>query len=146
MKEGKGAYSIARTIIAGSTGKKTSIINSDVDGILYVNENEPPFNDVLWKWKLIVGSSSELDIERIRKGRHSIQFTINGIQIDLLPAQNLIDTDPNWSRQKCKRIRRRQRNRTLKAISEDPIRNNYIYTVHCLLELLGNFSDNKKDS
>jgi len=89
----KSKYSIDRVIYAGSIGKHTEIMSPDFDVVLFVNNQQPPFNDVLDDWEdilLLHDECLKIDPNSIKKTKISVQFTIGFIEVDLLPAANLV--------------------------------------------------------
>jgi hypothetical protein len=89
MLGGCDLFSIDRCCVSGSFGKRTALSNFDIDLIIFVNNEAPPFKSVL----------SELEnhlrrvvpgIEIRRSTRISVQFIMDGFKVDLLPAPNLV--------------------------------------------------------
>ena len=82
--------SVDRCCVSGSFGKGTALRSFDIDLIIFVNNETPPFKTVL--------SNLENHFKRIVPGieiekttRWSIQFIMEGFNIDLLPAPNLVN-------------------------------------------------------
>lgn len=119
----KSRYPIGRQYIAGSAGKKTTIFGFDVDMVLMINEEEPPFKEVLDDFEEIFMIENALDIKNIRKTRFSIQFTIDQFDFDILPAPNFVTHD--GGRADADEMQQR---RTLDRIRRDPERYGYMYS------------------
>ena len=85
----KSRYKLDRFRLAGGVAKKTSIACSfDYDCVVYVNNEDPPFKDVLDEWKDILILHLGMHIESPRVTQCSIHFTIKDFVYDLLPAPN----------------------------------------------------------
>ena len=78
--------SVDRVKVAGSFGKMTALPGSDVDLVIFLNNEKPPFTKVL---ELLKHSLSSLSTyEFLKETRYSIQFALNRLKFDLLPAIN----------------------------------------------------------
>lgn len=112
--------------MAGSTGKKTTIIDSDMDIVLFINDERPPFKDVLDDFEniLIIKEDNSLKIRNIKATPFSIHFKAMSFEFDFLPAANftkglqldgdlLIDI---------------QQEKVLEKIKEHPKENCYMYS------------------
>lgn len=106
----KSEYKIDRIAMAGSSGKKTTIIKSDMDAVLFINNEQPMFGKVLLNWADVL--KHEFGISATIRN-HSIEFQFKGLEFDLLPGSNLV---PDVQ---CRKIRK-QRQRTLKCIAKNP--------------------------
>lgn len=84
----KSRFPIGRVCIAGSTGKKTTINNSDVDCVLFINDAQPPFAAVLDDLENILTMADAYKIRNVRKTKYSIQFKAFDLDFDILPAAN----------------------------------------------------------
>jgi hypothetical protein len=89
------SFSFDRFRIVGSVGKKTLAVcvDPDFDLVVFVNEEKPYFERVLAGIELVL-TTSDLEVKGIEKTRHSVQFTVNGISFDLLPAANFVTQYP----------------------------------------------------
>lgn len=83
----KSKFKVGRVCIAGSTGKKTTIMASDVDLVIFINNELPLFKDVLNEWEDILTLN---EISNVHKTKFSIQFNVCGLEFDMLPAVNFI--------------------------------------------------------
>lgn len=84
----KSKFDVGRVCIAGSSGKKTTIIGSDIDCVLFINEELPPFKDVLEDFENILTMTDSYDIREVHKTEYSLQFKSLGFEFDVLPAVN----------------------------------------------------------
>ena len=85
----KSRYQLDRCRLTGGVAKKTSIACSfDYDCVIYVNNEDPPFKDILDEWEDILTLQSGIPIESPHLTQCSIQFSIKGFAYDLLPAPN----------------------------------------------------------
>lgn len=87
-------YGIGRVSIAGSIGKKTNILLSDIDCVLFVNDEEPPFDDILELYYKTLCDSPFSDDCNLYKNRHVVKIRKSGFRMDLVPAPNFLKT-PN---------------------------------------------------
>lgn len=88
MLKTNSRYKISHALIAGSGGKQTAIIDSDVDCVLFLNDELPRFDAVLDDWENIFIVSEGLGIHQIRTTKFSIQFKSKNFDFDFLPATN----------------------------------------------------------
>jgi len=86
----KSRFPPARFCKAGSVGKATAIPGYDNDFVAFINGQEPPFESVLDDYEDILMLTNRPKIVNLKKTIHSLQFQANGIDIDLLPAQNFV--------------------------------------------------------
>lgn len=85
----KSRYKLDRCRLTGGVAKKTSIASHfDYDCVIYVNNEDPPFKDILDEWEDILTLQSSIPIENPHLTQCSIQFSIKGFDYDLLPAPN----------------------------------------------------------
>lgn len=119
----KSRYPIGRIYIAGSAGKKTTTFNWDMDLVLFINDEQPPFKEVLDNFEDTFLIENSLDIKNIRKTPYSIQFTIGQIDFDILPAPNFVTRDSG--RADADEL---QQQRTLDRIKCDPAKYGYMYS------------------
>ncbi|XP_055298386.1 2'-5'-oligoadenylate synthase 1A-like [Sitodiplosis mosellana] len=120
----KSKFDIGRVCIAGSIGKKLTIIGSDIDFVLFINDERPMFGDVLEDFDNILTMTDSFNIRDVHVTKYSIQFKALGFEFDVLPAANftkglqlqgdtLIDI---------------QQQRVLEHIAQDPKKYGYMYS------------------
>jgi 2'-5'-oligoadenylate synthetase len=81
--------SVDRCCVSGSFGKGTSVVNFDIDLVVFVNDASPPFEGVIHKLETYMPKVlPAVEIEKTT--RFSLQFILDGYEVDLLPAQNLV--------------------------------------------------------
>lgn len=105
-------------------GKKTTIIDSDIDCVLFINEKEPPFKNVLEDIENILTMTDSFNIRDVRKTKYSIQFKALNFDFDLLPAANFtvgIQADGDT-------LIDIQQQRVLEHIKRDPKKYGYLYS------------------
>lgn len=115
---------MGRVVIAGSTGKKTTIISSDVDCVLFVNDELPQFKDVLEDWENILNMTDSYNLRDVRLTKYSIQFKALNFEFDILPAVNFtvgIQADRDT-------LINIQQQRVLAQIKKDPKKYGYSYS------------------
>lgn len=82
------------TILYGSYGKKSRIISSDVDLVIFMKNVHPPFDRLLKRFESILMSMGETDesnrITNMRRTRNLLQFDFDGYEFDLVPATDFI--------------------------------------------------------
>ena len=61
----------------------------DYDVVAWVNGKEPPFSDVLDDFEDVLMMQFPLEEKDIKKTTHSLQFTLENVEFDLLVATNL---------------------------------------------------------
>lgn len=113
------------TKIAGSIGKATTIISSDVEIIVFVNKvHLPHFENVLAEFEGLLRNWRRYVVKIMRRTQYSIQFTVNNYDFELLPAIDFVDeTNIGADRQLVL-----QQQRTLNIMKEDLHRNVYRYS------------------
>ncbi|CAL8144603.1 unnamed protein product [Orchesella dallaii] len=98
----KSKPSVASVHYGGSFGKKTDVIEPDLDLVVVCNEIEPPLENVLDEFEdvltlheetlRIVPKPGRSKYEIYKKTERSLNFCFyNGIEVDLLPAANVAD-------------------------------------------------------
>jgi hypothetical protein len=88
------SYKLDRCRLTGGVGKKTSIsLNYDYDCVIYVNDVDPQFKDLLGEWEDILTLKLDHPISELKLTRFSIQFKIGEIEFDVLPAPNYAGPD-----------------------------------------------------
>jgi hypothetical protein len=114
-------YKIDRPSIMGSIKKKTSLRNdADFDLVIYVNNIDLPFDDVLENFEDILEMNESFNfISETEKRKNAIKAIINGVKFDICAAINF-DQNPNKQRQKVLEIIRR---------SPQPSKNSYKYST-----------------
>lgn len=122
----KSSFKIGQVCIAGSAGKKTTICNSDVDCVLFINEQLPPFKDVLEDFKNILSVTDLFQLSDLSITQCSIQFRLNNFDFDILPAANFVS---NY----CQEVNSNvlddvQQKETLDHIKRDPAKFGYLYS------------------
>lgn len=120
----KSKFDIGRVVIGGSTGKKTTIINSDVDLVIFFNGERPPFKGILDDFENIFTLTDSFKIRDVHKTKYSIQFKAMDFEFDILPAANFtvglqLDGDTMIDI---------QRQLVLQQIEKDPKKNGYMYS------------------
>lgn len=120
----RSKFDIGRVCISGSSGKKTTVISSDIDVVLFINDETPRFTDVLEDFENILTMTDSFKIRDVNKRKYSIHFKALDFEFDVLPAANftqsiqangddLIDI---------------QRERVLAQIRKDPKKYCYMYS------------------
>lgn len=104
--EANSQYKISQTILAGSYGKKTDIIGSDIDIVVFIQNKLPPFDNVLIEFEDIL-KRSEKRVTKIKRTRYSLQFNIDNYEFDLLPATDFV-SEPNISAERKFILQRRR--------------------------------------
>lgn len=111
-------YRINRVVPAGSVGKQTDIKGSDLDYVMFINNQEPPFVGILTDFQNILRNHPKIgQLYQIKKTQHSLQFQGSGFKMDLVLA-------PNY-----KTGRKTQRKGTLERIRESPSKNAYRFSA-----------------
>lgn len=118
-------YKIGQVCIAGSAGKKTTIRNSDLDCILFVNGELPPFKNVLEDFKDILSSTDTFQLSNISITECSIQFKANNFDFDILPAANFVSHIQNVDSNVLNDLQQRA---TLDYIKQDPAKFGYSFS------------------
>lgn len=107
------------TKLAGSYGKRTSINSSDIDIVIFIKGEYPPFTNVLAEFcKILRGK-----VENIKQTKYSLQFNIGSLEIDLLPATDLVPENKG-----AHDLIQRQQQRTLDIIASVPRSQQYGYS------------------
>jgi hypothetical protein len=115
-------FPIDRIYFGGSVGKSTAIISPDFDCTVFVNEEQPPFAEVLDEFEDILLMSDGLKIvpNTIKTTRYSLQFVLEGgYEVDLLPAANLVKLG-SGPRASTEDIGELQRGKVLQKIMGNP--------------------------
>jgi len=95
----KSKFSVNRHFYAGSSGKHTDILIPDFDVILFLNNQLPPFKNVLSDWTTILKQEEGRLIAKgsIKTTKFSVQFEVNTpqgrLEVDVLPAANLVNIE-----------------------------------------------------
>lgn len=122
----KSKYKIDRFAFAGSFGKRTNIAQSDADCVFFVNNQEPPFDEVLKEFDRICNQPAikkSFHTFTIELKKNSIKFHIDGLDIDVVVATNLVNN--------CKQnhsLPNAQQKEALKRIKLNPVENCYKYS------------------
>lgn len=124
MLEANSKFNIGRVCIGGSTGKKTMIMNSDIDLVLFVNGERPPFARVLEDFENSLTMSASYNIRDIRTTKYSIQFKALEFEFDLLPAVNFTNGLPVGGDE----LIDIQQQEVLGRIEQDPRKYGYMYS------------------
>lgn len=117
--EGRSQYKISKTKMAGSYGKKTSIISSDIDIVIFIKDVCPPFEHVIREFETILKGIDW--ITHVESTKYSLQFKAKNYEFDLLPASDLV---PNQNIGAHNRVQLQQR-RVLKEMKKKSTRNAY---------------------
>jgi len=86
-------------MLAGSIGKHTEIKIPDFDMVCFLNDTSPSqFTEVMEHWEDILlmndnNASLKIDQGSIQKSGTSFQFKIGQVDVDLLPAANMVPKD-----------------------------------------------------
>lgn len=93
QKESK--FKIDRVCIAGSAGKRTTIFDSDIDCVLFINDERPLFEGVLDDFKKVLIEAkpfgikkTDLVIYKSKTRKFSLHLKAMGFEFDILPATN----------------------------------------------------------
>lgn len=120
----KSKFDVGRVCIAGSAGKKTTIIDSDIDCVLFINNELPLFEEVLKDWEDILTMTDSFNVRDVRTTKYSIQFKALKFDFDILPAVNFtVDIQAGGDTQIDI-----QRQRVLAHIEKDPKKYGYSYS------------------
>lgn len=123
LKE-KSQFDIGFISTAGNSGKKTTIMQSHFDCVLFINDQLPSFEKVIDEFEDIL-EISEYPIEIHRRTDYVIQFKVRGFEFDFLPAPNFVTKSSQCS---SGRIDQQQR-ATLNQIKADPETLSYKYST-----------------
>ncbi|XP_031640198.1 2'-5'-oligoadenylate synthase-like protein 2 [Contarinia nasturtii] len=125
LLQAKSRFDIGHVQIAGSTGKKTTIMSSDMDCVLFINGDElPPFKHVLDDFDNILTMTNSYQIRDVRTTKYSIQFKAKNFDFDILPAVNFTE----GLRGDGDRLIDIQQQKVLELIRRDPKKNGYMYS------------------
>lgn len=124
--ERRSRFSISKTKVAGSFGKKVTIISSDIDIVIFIKNVLPPFTGVLDEFERILMNMDGIAIRGfihnliiLKKTSFSLQFKIGNYEFDLVPAADLIN-EPNVGAHEQVLL---QQQRTLNKISKNVKKN-----------------------
>jgi hypothetical protein len=121
-------FKVDRVKIAGSIGKKTAVcVDPDFDLVAFINDQHPPFTKVLDNFEDIL-KTSDMDIKHVKVTQYSIQFEVDHIGFDLLPATNFVNLSPQPGGEVLARI---QAEKALECITKNPGRDGYKYGSAC---------------
>ncbi|XP_055298389.1 2'-5'-oligoadenylate synthase 2-like [Sitodiplosis mosellana] len=120
----KSKFDIDRVCIAGSTGKKLTIIGSDIDCVLFINDERPKFEDVLDDFEDILTMTDSFNDKDMKKTPYSIQFKAFGLKFDVLPAANFT----KGLQLQGDSLINTQQQRVLAHIKQDPKKYGYMYS------------------
>ncbi|CAF3363469.1 unnamed protein product, partial [Rotaria sp. Silwood2] len=88
-------YKLSHCRLVGGVGQKTLIsLKSDHDCVIYVNDVDPPFEKLLDEWDNILKLHLNHLGDETKTRKFSIQFTIEELDFDLLPAPNYTGLSP----------------------------------------------------
>jgi hypothetical protein len=91
LKEAKLKYRLARLRPVGGVAKATSVwYKVDYDCVVYINDESPPFTDVISDFQDIILMNFNLEEDDFKVCPRCLQFTIDGIDFDLLPTTNMV--------------------------------------------------------
>ncbi|ODM96976.1 2'-5'-oligoadenylate synthase 3 [Orchesella cincta] len=86
-------FKVDRVFYGGSVGKRTSVIYPDFDCVVFLNEVEPPLDEILKEFEtMLKDNATELSIipDSIKRTWITIMVRFeNGVEMDLLAACNL---------------------------------------------------------
>jgi hypothetical protein len=81
--------SVDRCCVTGSFGKGTALPKFDIDLVVFINNMMPPFTSALEELQRYLPRKLG-NIEMEMTTRYSVQFLLDGFNVDLLPAPNLV--------------------------------------------------------
>ncbi|KAG4075073.1 hypothetical protein HA402_008138 [Bradysia odoriphaga] len=122
----KSVYKIDRFFFAGSFGKRTNTIQSDVDCVYFINGHMPPFEEILREFYDICNAPSvkkSFNSFEINLNKKSINFEINGLEMDVVLATNFA-----MGYKKHRSKRHYQQMGVLEQIKLNPAENCYQYS------------------
>ncbi|XP_037044768.1 uncharacterized protein LOC119080484 [Bradysia coprophila] len=120
----KSVYKIDRFFFAGSFGKRTNTIQSDVDCVYFINGHLPPFEGILREFYDICNQASvkkSFNSFEINLNKKSINFEINGREM-VLATNFAMDFKKHRSK------RHHQQMGVLEQIKLNPAKNCYQYS------------------
>ncbi|CAL8144630.1 unnamed protein product [Orchesella dallaii] len=98
----KSKYSIAKNYKGGSFGKKTDVLEADLDLVLVCNKIDPPLKEVLDDFENVLtlyGNDLKIKENSIKKTERSLNFFfLNLIEVDLLPAVWIDNPKDIWKK------------------------------------------------
>jgi hypothetical protein len=98
--QNQSRYKLDRCRLLGGVSKKTSIIlKFDYDCVIYVNDEDPPFENLLDEWDTILTLDANKITGERKITKHSIQFTMDGFDFDILPAPNYAGSNQDTKQQ-----------------------------------------------
>lgn len=118
-------FDIGQFCIAGSSGKRTTIFNSDIDCVLFINDECPPFEKVLTDFQEILELTESFKIRDIRTTQYTVQFKVNDFEFDIQPAANFF---PHCEDKTGDELSDDQHCRTLDINKLDPSKYGYLYS------------------
>ena len=69
----------------------------DYDCVAFVNNERPPFTNVLEEFQDIILLNFDVEEEEMNMTKRSLSFPLEGVDFDLLPATNMAKSqDPGW--------------------------------------------------
>lgn len=104
--------------------KKTTIVNSDIDCVLFINNEEPLFEKVLDDFEFILTTTDSYQIRDVHQTKYSIQFKALKYDFDILPAVNFTVNHVGGGDEMIDI----QQQHVLDRIKLDPKRNGYMYS------------------
>lgn len=119
----KSDFKIARVSFAGSFGKKTNIRTSDVDLVLFINDQNPPFDHQLKSLYDTCVQSALKSAFNIKLNKNSLKMTNQKYEIDVVLATNFVKEV-----KKHKSLPHLQQYYALQRISQNYSENNYIFS------------------
>jgi len=100
LQSKKSKYSVSGPYFYGSFGKRTDVIEPDLDLVVVCNDVEPPLDEVVAEFENVLklyADELEIQADSIKKttkrlGLITFSFK-NGMEVDLLPASKIADVD-----------------------------------------------------
>jgi len=100
LQSKKSKYSVSGPYFYGSFGKRTDVIEPDLDLVVVCNEVEPPLDEVVAEFENVLklyADELEIQADSIKKttkrlGLITFSFK-NGMEVDLLPAAKIADVN-----------------------------------------------------
>jgi len=96
LKE-ESLWKIDRVKYAGSIGKHTEVMCADFDVVLFLNDKDADFGEVLNEWQSILEDNKDITIlnTQFSKSDICLQFSLvsetGNVAVDLLPANNFVN-------------------------------------------------------
>ncbi len=119
------SYKIDRFAFAGSFGKRTNVLQSDADCIYFINDHEPPFDEIIKEFYDICNHSAvrnSFESYNIEMNKNSINLEIDGLEMDVVLATNFVTVK---KKQSLAHIQQRE---ALQRIKLNPEENCYKYS------------------